>query len=199
MRKNCDEVKKIFVNGQIFWEYRDKQYPDRLRQGNACANIEPIAEKYCQGVGLDIGAGSFPFRDAIPIRDLVNYKFSNGKQIKRDVKLIDAPNAYDLSIFVDEKFDYIFSSHCLEHLDRPWDALSEWLKKLKKDGIIFLYLPHIDMELWHPGGPWVGNAHKWSPVYEDIAKKFVKMKIQIIGGNAKRDSLWSFYIVGRKR
>lgn len=197
-QKPKEEVKKLLLNGEIVWEYNGKRYPDRLRQGNACAAINPLAEKYCQGMGLDIGAGAYPFRDALPIRDLVNYTYSNGKQAKLANPRHGAMNAYNLDCFVDEKFDYVFSSHCLEHLDRPWDAMREWLRKIKKGGILFLYLPHPDMELWRMGGPWVRGAHKWIPTYQDVALRFVKNKIQILSGNEQRDSFWSFHIVGRK-
>lgn len=191
-------ARKVEIGGETWWEYNGKRYPDRLRRGNACEWIERTAEKYCRGVGLDIGAGAYPFRDALPIRDLVNYQYANGKQAKRLQPLKNAPNAYDLSIFHDGVFDYIFSSHCLEHLDRPWDALTEWLKKLKSGGILFLYLPHPDMELWRAGGPWVGNAHKWIPDYKAVAVKFIRNKLQIIAGDDKRDAHYSFHIVGKK-
>ena len=183
----------------VYWEYEGVQYPDILRQGNACAQISDIAAKYCVGVGLDIGAGAYPFSNAFPIRDSVNYDYFNGKQIRKKQAVSDAICAYNLSCFVDGSLDYVFSSHCLEHLDRPWDALSLWTKKLKPGGIIFLYLPHPDMKLWNAGGPWVGNAHKWIPTFAMLAKYFVKNKIEQIAGSEKKDAFWSFHIVGKKR
>jgi SAM-dependent methyltransferase len=193
------EVRKIVkTDGQIFWEYQNKRYPDICRCGNACVHIDETAAQYCKGVGLDIGAGLYPFRDALPIRDLVNYTYSNGKQYKRSCPLPDAINAYNLSCFVNGSLDYIFSSHCLEHLDKPFEALKLWETKLKPGGILFMYLPHEDMGLWNPGAPWVRGAHKWQPKYEIISAWFYKLGINIAAGSSKCDAFYSFYIVGKK-
>ena len=110
-------------------------YPRYLNQGNAKSFVEDIASEYCRGRGIDIGAGRFPFQDAIPV--------DNGTQI----------NANNLKRFVDKSVDYVFSSHCLEHLDAWKEALRESIRVLKKGGILFLYLPHESMVQWHPNSP----------------------------------------------
>jgi SAM-dependent methyltransferase len=191
-------VKKIIINGNIFWEYQGERYPEICRCGNACAHIEEKAAQYCRGVGLDIGAGAFPFRDAFPVRDLVRYFYANGKQCKRSEPRLNAPNANNLACFIDSSMDYIFSSHCLEHLEKPFEALQIWLKKLKSHGILFLYLPHPDMKLWNPGAPWVRAAHKWKPTYEILAGWFYKLELKIISGSPTMDDFYSFHIAGRK-
>jgi SAM-dependent methyltransferase len=193
------DVKKIVNgNGEIFWEYEGEKYPEICRCGNACAHIEEKAAQYCQGVGLDIGAGAFPFRDAFAVRDLVTYFYANGKQCKRPAPLLTAPNANNLKCFIDQSMDYIFSSHCLEHLEKPFEAIQEWLLKLKHNGILFLYLPHPDMRLWRAGSPWVKAAHKWIPTYEILADWFYKLNLKILAGSPVRDDFYSFYIVGKK-
>ena len=55
-----------------------------------------------------------------------------------------------------KKVDYIFSSHCLEHLNDWVGALDHWTTRLHKGGIIFLYLPHPDQEYWKP---WSNRKH----------------------------------------
>ena len=193
-----DTAAKLIINGEIWWEYRGKRYPEQCRCGNACAHIADKAGKYCQGIGLDIGAGAFPFRDAFPIRDLVNYSYRDGRQFRREAPLMTGINAHNLSCFLDSSMDYVFSSHCLEHLEKPWDAIRLWVQKIKSDGILFLYLPHPDMELWRPGAPWVKKAHKWVPDYITLAERFVGYGLKIIDGSRDRDNFWSFFIVGRK-
>jgi len=47
--------------------------------------------------------------------------------------------------FEDNEFDFIFSSHCLEDFDDITDVFMKWWKKLKKDGLMILLLP--DMEV----------------------------------------------------
>jgi len=44
----------------------------------------------------------------------------------------------------DGQFDYVYSSHFLEHLDEPVEALHEWYRILKPGGHLILYLPHKD-------------------------------------------------------
>jgi len=52
-------------------------------------------------------------------------------------------DAYKLPDY--KELDYIFSSHCLEHLHDPVKALEYWKEHIRKDGTLFLYLPHPDM------------------------------------------------------
>jgi SAM-dependent methyltransferase len=178
--KKHPAVTKHIINSEVFWKYRNTYYPDRLTQKNAMEFIKDTALKYCKGKGLDIGAGKYPLPGAIPIREGIR------------------ENAYNLSHYEDNSLDYIFSSHCMEHLRYPWQAMGIWLSKLKVNGIIFLYLPHIDMELWRPGAPWVGDQHKWSPTFSILSEQFSKRDIEIIAGSDLKDDLWSWHIVGRK-
>ena len=46
--------------------------------------------------------------------------------------------------FEDAKFDWLFSAHCLEHLDHPEQAIAEMVRVLKPDGTLVLYLPYKD-------------------------------------------------------
>ncbi len=39
------------------------------------------------------------------------------------------------------KYDFLLASHCLEHMANPSCAFQEWLRVLKKKGVIFLVLP----------------------------------------------------------
>lgn len=176
---NHPEVTKHIIEGGIYWKYQDKYYPDRLTKRNAMENIKEMALTYCKGKGLDIGAGRFPLSGAIPIRN----EFDQ--------------NAYNLSKYEDNSLDYIFSSHCLEHLDRPFEAIDLWITKLKKYGILFFYLPHIDMILWRPGKPW-GTDHKWSPTNDIMITELLNRKISIVALQDYKDTFWSWYIIGRK-
>ena len=55
-----------------------------------------------------------------------------------------------------QDLDYIFSSHCLEHVDRWVDAMDYWYSKLKIGGVLFLYLPDYSQEYWRP---WNNRKH----------------------------------------
>jgi SAM-dependent methyltransferase len=41
-------------------------------------------------------------------------------------------------------YDFVLSSHTLEHSANPLQALSEWMRVLKEDGLLVLALPHRD-------------------------------------------------------
>ncbi len=50
-------------------------------------------------------------------------------------------DAVDLSVIPDGKYDFLLSSHSLEHIANPLKALQEWKRILKKDGLFLLILP----------------------------------------------------------
>ena len=50
--------------------------------------------------------------------------------------------ATDLKYFKSETYDFIITSHVLEHIANPLLALLEWIRVLKEEGILLLVLPH---------------------------------------------------------
>ncbi|NQT06290.1 MAG: methyltransferase domain-containing protein [Candidatus Omnitrophica bacterium] len=173
-------IKRVVKGIEVFYSYRGELYPEGINDGNRSPLIAEKAKEFCKGNGIDVGAGERPFPGAIPVED----------ELKQ--------NAYKLDNFPDGTLDYVFSSHCLEHLKR-WDAaLKLWIKKLKRGGILFLYLPHESMRLWNPGSPWVGSAHKWIPTYGVLNEFLSKNGMEIINHDPDRDRYWSFYIVAKK-
>ena len=114
-------------------EFNNKKYFTFHTEGNMSQYTLPYAEKLCKGVGYDIGCNrkewALPW--AIPV-DL----------------LID--NEYDALNLPDEEVDFIYSSHCLEHVDNWVTTIDYWTERIKKGGTLFLYLPHYDQEYWRP-------------------------------------------------
>src|SRR6266480_3163695 len=49
--------------------------------------------------------------------------------------------ASKLHMIPSSKYDFLLASHCLEHMANPLSAFQEWLRVLKKKGVIFLVLP----------------------------------------------------------
>lgn len=174
------QVKKVFQDGELFFEYRGQRYPAYLNYGNAALYIRDTALTYCKGKGIDIGAGAWPLPGSIAVLN------------DRD------QNAFCLPHFPDAGLDFVFSSHCLEHLKEWQKALRLWISKLKPGGILFLYLPHKEMQLWHRGGPWVGGHHRWQPDVETVGKFLKQNGIEIVDYNPGYDRYYSFHIVGRK-
>jgi SAM-dependent methyltransferase len=44
----------------------------------------------------------------------------------------------------DASYDYLLSSHCIEHLANPLQGMVEWRRVLKPGGLLFLVVPHKD-------------------------------------------------------
>ena len=157
------------------YEYRGALYPDYLRRGNAMRFIQPMADHFCRGAGLDVGCGEWGLPGALGI----------------DIKVKGGCEAMRLPPRTGG-WDFIFSSHCLEHLDDPIAALEHWQERLRPGGVLFLYLPHPEMTYWLPQNC-RKHRHSWRPA--DMA--------QIVGDlgfvdviHSERDLAWSFSVVG---
>jgi len=163
------------------WEYRSKFYPDYLHVGGACHAVFREALKFCQGIGIDIGAGLWPLPGAIP------------------VDVWRGPGALrSLEDFAEGSLDFVFSSHCLEH-NADWKpVLNEWTSKLNRNGVLFLYLPHPECGIWEPGSPFVGDEHKWSPTPEIIKSRVQDSGFSLVAWDDGPDAMYSFWVCARK-
>ena len=115
-----------------------------------------------QGKGLDIGAGRDPVRPDVRRFDVEHGDANCVTQVIREL----------------ESFDYVFSSHCLEHMRDPIAALEDWWKLVKPGGALFVIVP--DEDLYEQGyWPSIFNSdHKstftiskqtsWSPVSRNL-------------------------------
>lgn len=114
-------------------EFKGHIYPKFQASGNAARFIYPFAQEVCKGRGVDIGCSKkeWCFPGAICVD-------------------IDFDDEYDALNLPEGEFDYIFSSHCLEHIPNWASALDYWTSKLKSGGVLFLYLPHESQIYWRP-------------------------------------------------
>jgi len=120
-------------------EYGGLIYPAFQAEGNAAQFAIPFAKHLCKGEGLDIGCmkEEWAFPGAIPI----------------DLDFDDEWHAMNLP---DKKYDYIFSSHCLEHINDWVGTLDYWGEHLKENGVMFVYMPHYTQTYWRP---WNNRKH----------------------------------------
>ena len=163
------------------WLYRGRFYADYLTVGGAAHAIFPEALKYCRGQGVDVGAGLWSLPGAIPV------DVSRGPGLGRS-----------MADFGDGSLDYVFSSHCLEHIESWRQSLGEWIRKLKPEGYLFLYLPHPDCAIWQPDSPFVKDGHKWIPTPEKIKQTLGELDCEIVEFDDGPDAMQSFYVCGRK-
>lgn len=157
-------------------DFRGKLYPKFQSKGNASKFAIPFAKEVCTGEGYDIGCmrKEWSFPGSIPI----------------DISFEDGYHALNLP----KNVDYIFSSHCLEHIDNWVDTMDYWYEKINKNGTIFLYLPDYSQEYWRP---WFNKKHKqiFSPM---IIEDYMKSKGYINIFTSGIDLNNSFMIMGTK-
>lgn len=95
-----------------------------------------FTDLYFVGSGIDIGAGPDGLssqRDRFPRMG--------------EVRLWDVPDgdAMLMAGVEDESFDFVHSSHCLEHLVNPATALGHWLRIVKPGGFVVVTIPDEDL------------------------------------------------------
>ncbi len=114
-------------------------YPAFQTKGNASQFILPFAQQVCKGIGYDVGynnpAWKFPGAIGVDLGDGTGYHADN---------------------LPADQVDYIFSSHCLEHVPDWVATLNHWTDRLKEGGVLFLYLPDYSQTYWRP---WNNRKH----------------------------------------
>lgn len=134
--------------------YRHKIYPKFQSEGFAAKFIFPFAQLVCKGKGVDVGCSrpEWALPGAIQIDPTIN--------------------GYDAHHFPDgaDHLDYVFSSHCLEHVADWVGALDYWTGKLAIGGVLFLYLPHPSQEYWLP----FNNRKHYHAFDPEILKKYLE-------------------------
>ncbi len=156
-----------------------RYYPDYMKLGNAVENVHFLARKYCKGRGVDIGSKEWCLKG----EDL------EAKAIENNVE-----NAYNI-LEENKSLDFIFSSHLLEHLEKPIEAIRHWDIKLKPDGIIFMYLPHPGSMMWDKK---YSKFHIWNPNPLELEKLFIEMNYSIEYITYLPDGYYSFVVVVKK-
>lgn len=158
------------------WRYHGKFYPDYLFVGGASFAIFREAARHCQGLGIDVGAGLWPLPGATPV------DIQRGPGAQRQIEE-----------FAPGSLDYVFSSHCLEHIVDWEAALDQWIRCLRKGGILFLYLPHPECTIWHPGSAFVGDGHKWKPTSDVIREALTRRGGTHVASDEGPDAMQSFF------
>ncbi|MEI6559833.1 MAG: class I SAM-dependent methyltransferase [Rhodospirillaceae bacterium] len=151
-------------------------YAGYLHRGEAAAFCLYHAKRFCTGSGVDVGAGRWPFPGARAVED------NPGE------------NAYRLKV-AESSQDFVFSSHCLEHLERWPEALLEWRRVLKPGGVLYLYLPHPACRMWRPD---VLSHHLWQPEPDALAAHLAGIGFEIVESSVFPDAYLSFYVVARR-
>lgn len=102
-------------------EESSKTWQDKMDSG--------FFAKYMSGNGLDIGyAGYIGSNPILPTATGIDK---------------DYPGYDGLTLpFSDESQDYVYNSHCLEHITFSHFIIEEWFRVLKVNGFIIIIVPH---------------------------------------------------------
>ena len=91
---------------------------------------------YFKGNGLDVGGGYDPlsnYRHLFPLMgDVRNWDVEDG-------------DAQELQGVPDDSFDFVHSSHSLEHMRNPNAAIFHWLRVTKPGGYVVVLVPDEDL------------------------------------------------------
>ena len=87
-------------------------------------------DRYIKGNGIDIGCGPTPFHPTA---------------IGFDRMIDPTHNAEGPLPYGDGCFDYVHSSHCIEHMVDPSKALGEWWRVLKPFGHMLILAPDFGL------------------------------------------------------
>jgi len=136
---------------------------------------------------LHLGCGS------IILKDFINVDI---------VKMDGVDVCYDLNInpwpFEDNMFDYVYTSHCLEHVKNILGAIDELHRICKNGAIIHIIVPYFASEiafrdLTHYNHFTLKTFNNWEITdeyrsnYNSLAKfKVIQKQIHFIGGNPNR-------------
>jgi ADP-heptose:LPS heptosyltransferase/predicted SAM-dependent methyltransferase len=151
---------------------------------------------FTRGRGLDLGCGpskAFPHFIGVD-----NYKDTQlfGVQMKPDVVC----DVAKLDVFGSASMDFVYSSHCLEHIKDHKAALKEWWRVVKPGGYLCLYLPHKDFypNIGTPGSN-PDHVHDFMP--SDIEAAMVEVGAWDMVRNEDRNEgqEYSFFQVYKKR
>ncbi len=127
-------------------------------------NIGAFHNRYFRGHGIDIGGAPDPLGQYAGI---FTFMLSC-----RTWDLEDGDAQY-LEGLEDNQFDFLHSSHCLEHMEDVHTALGNWIRVVKPGGFLIVTVPDEDlyeMGVWpsrfNPDHKWTFTIYKresWSP------------------------------------
>lgn len=154
-----NNLKYLILNSEFFhWALKLRlKYINRNRRIFYC-NEHLFKYK----IGVEIGGKSFVFSEdgPVPFYKVIqnldninfcdqtfwgtytegeNFIFNPKKQIGKQI-IADATN---LSILQDNSYDFMFSSHVIEHIANPIKALFEWKRIIKTSGYLVIIAPNM--------------------------------------------------------
>lgn len=109
--------------------------------------------RYFVGNGIDIGGKPDP---------LGQYASVFGRMGSVSVWDLENGDAQKMAGVADASYDFVHSSHCLEHMNDVSEAMKNWVRIVKPGGFLIITVPDEDL---YENGQWpsrYNSDHKWS-------------------------------------
>ena len=110
--------------------------------GSRNLRVRDVIARYRCGRVLEIGPGKSPYCEGSDTVYLDKYTGNKDGAPAPDI-IADAASIPE----PDESFDFVFSSHCLEHCQNTLKTLYEWKRVLRPRGVLCLVLPHAERSI----------------------------------------------------
>ena len=98
--------------------------------------IDPLYTEFQKGI-ITIKKGFIFSKNTI----WSNHETSEYRYYENKIGKVIINDAVNISDVNDNQYDFVFSSHTLEHIANPLKAIKEWLRITKKDGYIIIVVP----------------------------------------------------------
>jgi len=110
---------------------------------------EIIANKNGVEIGGPSKSGQTIYKNANIIDNIIfskntiwsNHETSEYRYYQNKIGKVIINDAVNISDVNDNQYDFVFSSHTLEHIANPLKAIKEWLRITKKDGYVIIVVP----------------------------------------------------------
>lgn len=140
------------------------------------------------GDGLDIGGGDDPLGRWV-------HAFARMKSCRTWDKADG--DAQELIGVASDSFDFVASSHCLEHLHKPAKSLANWIRVVKPGGFISVSVPDAGL---YEGWVWpsrynADHKHLFTTTYSTSAGRYglpvvvVQEMLKLVSGSADLERL----------
>lgn len=168
--------------------------------GKETSRLLYLTEDYCKGHGVDMGCELDPHPNAHTLVD-------NGSivwDMLHETHEVHIRNIEDLfPDWEDERYDFVYHSHLIEHIRDPKAFLQECLRIVKPGGNVVVIGPHEDW-YWPCGHPDANPDHSkynWSLNQDRVAKWFESLgNCEVIhkSEHGWSEDNWSFVVVAKK-
>ena len=166
--------------------------------GYETSKLLHVTSDYCIGYGVDFGCELDPHPNARTLVDgqpIVHSTY----QATHEVHIRNINELFQ--DWPDNKFDFTYSSHVIEHLIDPYAFLAECARLTKPGGHIVVVGPHEDW-YWPNGHPYANPDHKWWHLNQHKIAKWLRaiplLRVVHSSEHGRDEDNWSFIVVAEK-